>query len=154
MDNLKSLGYDILKTSAGVFVVRAANLPEMAESYLPGPTQRLADGVLYSTSREVVNIVSEGESKLTNGDWIGLLDNIAFFTALSVGVNESGVGGAIVNAVNSVSPLQSNQNLIIAEGAIVSLGTVTAQYLDTVTGNNPIFDFIRRPVSTVMARLA
>lgn len=148
VDTLKTLGYDIVKTSAGIFVVRALNVPDMVGDKLPASAQRLTDGVLYTGAREIVSVAAGEESKLLSGDWMGLMDNIAFFSLLSLGVNESGVGAALVNSVNSVSPLSQDQNLIVAEGAVVTGGTVLANFLDVQTGDNKLFDFVRRPVST------
>jgi hypothetical protein len=52
------------------------------------------------------------------------------------------------NAVDAVIPVSKDLKLDIVDGITISAGSAIANLLDVSTGNNVVFDFIRRPVST------
>ena len=151
-ETLKAVGYDALKTSAGVFSVRMLDIPDRISSVAPnvpllGP--HAVNGAAYALSRDVVDKVSGGPSKILNGDYMGILDNSFFFSFASYGAGMSGLSQGLVGMVQNV-PLDTNMQLALVEGATITGATVVANYLDGATGDNVAFDFIRRPVSTTV----
>lgn len=149
-DTLKSFAWETLKTTGAVFAVNMTPLPQFLNRSLPqNPVGvHLAKGSSYAVSKTLVDQLTNGASHISNMDYVGLLDDATFFSILSGVVDKSDLNLMAYNAVSTVSPLSQQMNVDIVDGLTISGGTLVANLLDLSTGNNWIFDFVRRPVST------
>ncbi len=154
-ETLKFYAYDTLKTTAAVMAVSALNIPGYLSNVLPSgnPGLYLADGISYALARDLVNQVSGGGSNLMNMNYVALLDDTAYFAIASGVTDGTGVNTMLYDNISKLSPLSQNVNMGLTNGAIISGATAVANLLDVSTGNNMLFDFIRRPVSTTYQRL-
>lgn len=149
-DTLKTFAWETLKTTGAVFAVNMTPLPEYLNRALPkNPVGvHLAKGSSYALSKTLVDQLTNGSSHVSTMDYIGLLDDASFFSIVSGVVDKSDLNLMAYNAVASVSPLSQQMNIDVVDGLTISGGTLVANLLDYSTGNNWVFDFIRRPVST------
>ena len=154
-DTLKFYAYDTLKTTGAIMAVSALNIPGYLSGVLPSgnPGLYLADGLSFGLARDLVNQITYGGSNLGNMNYIGLLDDIAYFSIASGVADNTGVNMMLYNSVSQVSPLSQNMNIGLANGALISGATAVANLLDVTTGNNVLFDFIRRPISTAYNKM-
>lgn len=131
-DNLKKLGLDVLKTSAGIMAVNMSGLSQMVRDRVGTQNRYLsygADGLIYAAVREGVDYLS-GEQTVLNGDLNGYIDNIAFMSLWTATASESGLIGFGYNQISNLSPLDAKMNLALTEGVVISSGTVVSDMLD------------------------
>ena len=149
-DTLKTFAWETVKTTGAIFAVNMTPLPSYLTSALPkNPVGvHLAKGSSYAVAKTLVDQLTNGNSHVSNMDYIGLLDDASFFSILSGVVDKSDLNLMAYNAVASVSPLSQEMNIDIVDGLTISGGTLVANLLDVSTGNNWLFDFVRRPVSS------
>ena len=153
-DMLKTIGWETLKTSSSIFAVNMAGVPELIRSTVPGRSNKavgyLADGAVYSVARDVVTYLTDRKSNIADMNYLGIADDIAFFGIVSAVSNEARLIDQTFNILDKTLPLGSEIVANVAEGLIIAGSSLLADGLDIGTGNNLAFDFVRRPVSTLV----
>lgn len=155
ISTLTDFGYQTAKNTVGIMAVNMVGIPTQMKKVapnLPGMGYAL-NGVTYGLAVDAVRAV-EGGSKLVNGQYISLFDDMGFLGVFSAGLDLTGADKAVFDAVKQFSPLSHDMNINLTEGALVSGGLAVANILDKATGENKLFDFIRRPVSESMKMLS
>lgn len=149
-DTLKTFAWETVKATGSIFAVNMTPLPQYLSRALPQNTVgvHLAKGSSYALAKALVDQLTNGQSHISNMEYVALLDDATFFSILSGAVDKSDLNLMAYNAVASVSPLSQQLNIDLVDGLTISGGTLIANLLDFSTGNNRVFDFIRRPVST------
>lgn len=154
-DTLKFWAWDSLKTTTAIIGASALNLQGQLQRVVPSGSigLYLGDGVLYAVARDLVNYVSQDDSNLATMNYIGMVDDIAYFSIASGIIDNSGLDAVLFENIDKFSPFGKSLNTSLTVGVAVSGATAVANLLDRATGDNMLFDFIRRPVSTTLNRL-
>lgn len=152
IETAKQFGITTLKNTAGLMIVEFTGLPDYLRKSLPNNKIGLytSTGATYGTALEGVDLLFNGSSNLSKGNYMSVLDNVGFLSCFSAGVDMSNIDSMIANTVTKISPLSEDMTMKLIEGGLMSAGLLTANILDQSTGTNKIFDFIRRPVSTTL----
>lgn len=152
-DTLKDFALDTAKTTASIMLINMAGVPQLLKNNLPKSAVPVysANGAVYALARSGADMITTGSSKVQRGEWLNFVDDVAFFGITSAVANETRAIDSIVKSVSTISPLGLDMNISLAEGGIVSGATMIANILDVGTGQNKVFDFIRRPISTIMS---
>jgi hypothetical protein len=147
---LKAYAWETVKTTGAIFAVNMTPIPQALKNTLPQNFAgfHLSKGGSYALAKSLVDQITNGQSDLFQMNYVNLLDNTAFFSILSGAVDKSDLNLMAYNAVDAVIPVSKDLKLDIVDGITISAGSAIANLLDVSTGNNVVFDFIRRPVST------
>lgn len=145
MASLQKLGYDGLKSYAGVMV--ASNLDIAGKLKLGDSLVAKAgtSGIVYASISDLINYFSGQRSKVVNGDVMGIVDDALFFSVLSGAVRSSGADGQVFGAISKVSPFGSQVNLQLMETAVITGGRFLGDYIDATPQAPDVLKKIRRP---------
>ncbi|MDP2059187.1 MAG: hypothetical protein Q8J97_05560 [Flavobacteriaceae bacterium] len=143
--SLQKLGYDGLKSYAGVMV--ASNL-KVADRLNFGNSlvgTSATNGVLYASISDVINYFSGQRSKIVSGDIMGIVDDALFFGALSGGARITGADAQAFQIINQASPFNRETNLQLLETAILTGGRFLGDYIETTPQAPDALKRLRRP---------
>lgn len=154
-ENLKTLGLETLKTTAAITAVNALDVPRMISNAVPNNKlgQHTATGASYALANDTVRFFTTRRSNILEMKPWDVADDVAFFSIVSGVATESGGAVKVYELTRPFLPFGEDMNRNLVDGLIVAGASLTANYLDLATGSNPVFDFTRRPVSTIMNRL-
>lgn len=147
---LKAYSWDTLKTTASVIGINMTPIPQALQRALPDSFAgyHLAKGASFAVARSLVDQVTNGQSELFNMNYVALLDNTAFFGIVSGVVDKTDINNMVYKAIDTTLPISEQLKVDLLDGITISAGSAVAGLLDVSTGNNAVFDFIRRPIST------
>jgi len=152
-EKLKEFGTKALLSTAGIIGINVLGVNDKIRSVLPNSvlTPHLSSGAGYTLVKAGVDMGYKGESVFQK-QLIDVSDDVAFYTGLSLGVNTIQINDKVYDALgNFVGNSQLQYNL--TEGLTVASGSILADVLDQTTGDNIVFDMIRKPVSTTLKLL-
>lgn len=150
VNGLKSIAWDVLKTTASVVAVNALGIPNMVREVVPvgglGKVGGYAtDGVIYGLANEVVDYATMGSSTLSRMEYANYLDNVIFFGAVSGVSVESGLVNFAYDQMSGLLPLSSEMNLNLTEGLVISSGRVAADLIDANPNVPNFIKYVRHP---------
>ena len=154
-ENLKTLAFETLKTTAAITAVNALNVPRMIGEAVPKNKigRHAATGASYALANDAVRFFTTRKSNILEMKPWDVADDVAFFSIVSGVATETGGAVKVYETLKTVLPFEDDMKKNVVDGLIVAGASLTANFMDISTGTNPVFDFTRRPVSTIMNRL-
>lgn len=132
LEQAKVIAWDVAKTTGGIVAVNMAGIPASVRQ-MAGSNKFAsygADGLIYASVSEGVNVLTSDQSKLMSGDYYGYLDDVSFMAGLSLIAGEGKLVEQAFNLVKTVSPLDDNINIALVEGGIISTGRFVGDMVD------------------------
>lgn len=143
--SLQKLGYDALKSYAGVMVVDNLNVAGKMKFGDSVVAKAGTSGVIYAGVSDAINYLSGQRSKIANGDIMGIVDDSLYFGALSGVARVTGTDRQLFQTINSVSPLNTNTNILLMETAILTGGRFLGDYIESTPQAPDFLRKVRRP---------
>ena len=157
MEIAKNIGYDSLKMTGSVIALNMSGLPTKMRSYIDNPGYLyLVDGSLYTMSKAIVDMSTNGKSVFQSDSYINVLDDVGYMSLISAGTNNLNIQQNIYNTIDKTAPnsiLNDNLKMSLTDGLIISSASALGNVLDVYTGDNEVFNTIRRPVSSLLGKL-
>ena len=147
--SLQKLGYDALKSYAGVFVASNLKANEKLNFGNNIVAEAGSNGVIYATISDAINYFSGARSDLANGDLRRYLDSCIFFGALSGGAILTNADVLAFNTVKGVSPLSPELNAQLVETAIITGGRFLGDYIESTPQAPQMLRNLRRPTRLI-----
>lgn len=141
---------DVAKSTAGVAVAKAVNLPNMLNFGDSFVLKNLSNGATYFAVSDAINAVSGQGSKILSYNIYGSLDDIGFFSATSMVAEKSGTDTELYDFIQKTLNVSGDTAGLIAESAIVSGTRFLADYIDSQNSIPNALKIVRHPVSYVM----
>lgn len=146
MEIVKVVGYDFLKSVAGVAVARQLNLADKLDFGNNFFMVHGANGIIYFLISDAINYLSLNKSKLFSGDLKGIVDDSTFFGAVSAGSRSIELDKQIYAMMNM--GLKDRTSLEIAvDSAILTGARVLGSYVDGSAAAPTILKAIRHPTA-------
>jgi hypothetical protein len=152
MSNWKNTGIEIATQAAALTGLVASGLPTKFNPQSK-PLKVLKNGTLYTVANEISEKVLTGQSKLFDmptGANEALANDIVYYGALDYVVSELGVDDVLYDFISDVSPLPDSVNRVLAPASIIVGSKMTVRIMDVNDGDNPLTNWILRPVSSVL----
>lgn len=147
---VQSAVLDIGKSIAGVGISRALKLPEkldMGDSFV---MRNGSNGAVAFFTSDVIDGVTGMGSKLLNQDFIGAVDELLFFSAISAGAELLGLDNGLYDVVRKQLNLNKDMAETVTESVILSGSRVASRYLQSRSEVPAYLKSIRHPVRTLM----
>jgi hypothetical protein len=138
---------DIGKSVIGVSIARAMNIPDKLDMGNSFVMTHGSNGALYALVSDVVDFASGDGSKIMNMDYFGLIDNVAFFSALSAGAEITKADKMIYDVLKGQINLSRDTSALIAESAILSGGRIAGRIIDETASVPSWLRVIRHPTN-------
>ncbi len=121
---------DIAKSFAGVFVASQLRLSDKLNFGDSIIARSVSNGMVFFVISDAVNYVSNGSSKLLNGDIKGVFDDSLFLGTLALGAEVSKTDKILSDLLSKVI---SNEQLLygLTDSVLVSGGRILGDYIDT-----------------------
>ena len=111
------------------------------------------NGAIYTVANEISTKVLTGQSKLFDmpqGANVALMDDVAYYGGVDWVADVSGASEAVYGFVSDVSPLSDDLNANLAAAGIVVGAKTIARMIDVNDGDNPMTNWVLRPVSNAL----
>jgi hypothetical protein len=144
---------DVGKSVAGLSIASALDLSKKLDFGNSFVTRNVSNGsISFVTSDLIDGLLSSGQqSKILKMDIVGAMDDTLFFSAVSAGVEVSGVSDILQSAYGSTLGLSRDTTELITDSTILSASRIAAKYVDQ-QGTVPTYlKNIRYPVRTLMS---
>jgi len=142
---VNKLGMDMAKSFAGVMISNELDISSklnLGDSFI---MRNGSSGLIYAGISDVINYFTTNRSKALNGDFIGLADDTAFFSALSAGAELTQVDTELLKTLNKVTPFGNKMNGILVESAIITGGRFFGDYILATPSAPQYLKMLRKP---------
>ncbi len=120
---------DIVYTTGGIFVASSLDLPkklDMGDSMIG---RNVSNGGIYFLVSEAIDQISTGTSKITQMNYKGMADDIAFFSAISAITEVSKLDDVFYELSTSVPMIDRKMAQNLSNGLVVSSARIVGDYI-------------------------
>ena len=150
---IQSAVMHLAKSSLGAIASNAIDLPSrvnLGNSFL---LRHGSNGVVNFAISDLINYFEGKPSKILNMDIVRSLDDVAFFGAVTAGVEVSDVHTVVFDQLRSSVNLSRDTALLGVQAGILSASRIAGDYIDENASTDAL-KILRHPVSVALSRVA
>ena len=143
----------LAKSSLGVIASNAIDLPSkvnLGDSFL---LTHASNGVINFAISDLINYFEGRPSKVLSMDVVKSLDDIAFFGAVTAGVEVSDLHTMVFNQLRGSVNLSRETAQLGVQAGILSASRIAGDYIDE-NATTDALKILRHPFSVAMSRVA
>ena len=143
----------LAKSSAGVLASNAIDLPRklnLGNSFL---LKHASNGAINFAISDLINYFEGKPSKVLSMDVVKSLDDIAFFGAVTAGVEVSNVHSIVYDQLRGSINLSRETAQLGVQAGVLSASRIAGDYIDE-NATTDALKILRHPFSVAMSRVA
>ncbi len=120
---------DIVYTTAGIFVASSLDLPKKLDMGKSMIGRNVSNGGIYFLVSEAIDQIATGTSKTTQMNYKGMVDDVAFFSAISTISEVSKLDDVFYDLSASVPMIDRKMAQNLSNGLVVSSARILGGYI-------------------------
>ena len=156
MEIAKNTSIEILKNTLAITAVDMSGANNLLAPFARNQvTNIFANGVKYTMSDELLNLIMTGNSNLINGNWYALADNVGYNCIVYGGLDYTNAMPMVYDTIKPFLPINPNVVGNIARATSMTGAKILISLLDTVDDqgnrNDIVTRYVKRPITTAIS---